>query len=133
VERASARFAAAGELGVRDARADLIWAARDSDAELDWQAAERHCGERPPAGTWRLASSDELASLYDADATQACGDANCRVDPAIDLTSPYQWSATARGERRRVYLDLRYGTRLAPLLRPELTRRALCVRTASAP
>ena len=33
---------------------------------------------------------------------------------------------------RRFYFDFRFGTRLSPLLRPDLTRRVLCVRSGRA-
>ena len=71
--------------------------------------------------------------LYDEGQTQACGDATCRVDPALALGGPFFWTATGAATRtgpneRRFYVDLRFGSKLAPRLRPELTRRVLCVR-----
>jgi hypothetical protein len=118
---------------VRDTRSALLWTARDSAAELPWPAADARCrslvlGSEGSTG-WRLPTREELAALYDESHVQACGADRCRVDPVIDLSSPYQWASTARGTQadRRVYLDFRYGSELAPLLRPTLTRRALCV------
>ena len=35
---------------------------------------------------------------------------------------------TASQPTRRFYIDFRFGTRLAPITRPGLTRRVLCVR-----
>ncbi|MBW2422017.1 MAG: DUF1566 domain-containing protein [Deltaproteobacteria bacterium] len=125
---------------MRDTRSTLLWTARDNDAELPWPAADEHCrglvraSEAGADGTpWRLPTSEELAALYDASQVQACGPDRCRLDPAVDLTSPYQWSSSARGEKgdRRVYFDFRHGSQLAPLLRPALTRRALCVGAAA--
>jgi hypothetical protein len=123
------RFAKAGEDIVRDSRTGLLWTARDAGRELAWGAARRHCREIALAagGAWRLPSIEELAALYEESQHQPCDDGTCRVDPAIDLASPYQWSGTARGENRRVYFDFQHGSELAPLLRPALTRRALCV------
>jgi hypothetical protein len=119
---------------VRDATTGLLWTAQDAGEELTWQAAERRCGERAPSTStgdaWRLPSIDELATLFEESQAQPCGPGTCRIDAAIDLSSPYQWSATARGEGRRVYFDFQHGGQLAPLLRPRLTRRALCVRVA---
>jgi hypothetical protein len=124
------RFAEAGEDIVRDSRTGLLWTARDAGRELAWDAAQRHCREIALAagGAWRLPSVEELAALYEESQHQPCDDGTCHVDPAIDLTSPYQWSGTARGENRRVYFDFQHGSGLAPLLRPGLTRRALCTR-----
>ena len=124
------RFTIAGEGVVHDGRTALLWTAHDAGRELEWQAAERRCRELALGlgDSWRLPSIEELAALYDASQSQPCGDGICHVDPAIDLSSPYQWSAAVRGEGRRVYLDFRHGSELAPLLRPGLTRRALCIR-----
>jgi hypothetical protein len=124
------RFAGAGEGVVRDSRTGLLWTARDAGRELAWEAAQRRCSELAldTAEAWRLPSIEELASLYSESQRQPCGDGICRVDPAVDLTSPYQWSATARGEGRRVYFDFRHASELAPLLRRDLTRSALCTR-----
>jgi hypothetical protein len=124
------RFAEAGEGVVRDSRTGLLWTVRDAGRELAWEAAQRHCREIAlgAGGAWRLPSIDELAALYDESQRQPCDEGTCRVDPAIDLTSPYQWSATAGTGNRRFYFDFLHGSQLAPLLRPGLTRRALCTR-----
>ena len=128
---ASARFSPEGEGVVRDATTGLVWTARDSARELSWAAAERYCQEltlAAPGGGWRLATREELKSLYDPAQQQQCASRTCGIDPAIELTSPFQWSGTARGERRRVYIDFQHGSQLSPLIRPNLTRRVLCVR-----
>ena len=104
-------------------------AARSSSAGAS--AGERFCRGLAQEGdtAWRLPSIGELAELYDADAESSCGDAVCRVEAPFRLTSPYHWSATPAGADRRFYFDFRHGTRLSPRLRPELTRRVLCVRS----
>ncbi len=126
------RFVSLGADGVRDSRIDLVWASRDVGQGLSWHDANRHCRGLPPASNgvgWRLSSIDELASLYDTSMEQPCGEAAvCRIDPAIDLSSPYQWSATAPNPNRRVYYDFSFGSQLAPLIRPNLTRGTLCTR-----
>jgi hypothetical protein len=133
---AAERFVRVDEGIVRDTRSDLLWTAQDSSVELRWSAADERCrqlvrGSSIDTGAtgWRLPTSEELAAIYDESQVQACGADRCRLDPAVDLTSPYQWSSTARGKDgdRRVYVDFRHGSELAPLLRPSLTRRALCV------
>jgi hypothetical protein len=107
------------------------WMPRDGGIELDWHAAEKYCRELTHAGhaDWRLPEIDELAALYEPSVVAHCGDEACHLRASIELTSPFQWSATRQGETRRFYFDFRFGTRLSPLLRPTLTRGALCVRS----
>ncbi len=127
------RFTRLGVGVVRDARTGLLWSARDT-GELSWPDAHRHCRELAigsGGAAWRLPSIEELAALYDASMEQPCGEAAiCRIDPAIHLSSPYQWSSTAPQPNRRVYYDFSHGSQLAPLVRPTITRRALCTRDA---
>ena len=131
-EVTKARFVSLGADGVRDSRIRLVWASRDVGQGLSWHDANRHCRGFPPASNgvgWRLPSIDELASLYDTSMEQPCGEAAvCRIDPAIDLSSPYQWSSTAPARERRFYYDFSHGSRLSPLIRPSLTRGTLCTR-----
>ncbi len=127
---AVARFTPAGEGAVRDAATGLTWTDRDAGRDLAWGAAEAYCRELARAGhdDWRLPEIDELLDLYGEAAAQPCGAYTCGVDPAVELSRPFYWSATARPRDRRFYADLRFGTKLAPILRPVLTRRVLCVR-----
>ncbi len=131
-EPAGPRFEPLGAELVRDARLGLVWTARDTGRELSWPDADRHCRELAAGADgarWRLPSIEELAALYDTSMEQPCGEAaTCRIDPAIHLSSPYQWSAMAPLPERRVYYDFTFGSQLAPLIRPTLTRRALCTR-----
>ena len=131
-EGTARRFAPASTGVVVDTQTGLNWRARDSDSELSWPEADRFCREMEPGqggASWRLPSIEELAGLYDVSMEQSCGEqAVCRVAGRIQLTSPYQWSATAPRPDRRVYFDFSHGSRLSPLIRPSLTRRALCVR-----
>jgi len=125
------RFTQDGDGIVREIPARLEWTARDNGSELNWHAAERYCDGLTRAGRsdWRLPKIEELAALYDAEANSRCGDATCHIAAPIELTSPYQWSGSARATNRRVYFDFAYGTRLAPRIRPDLTRRVVCVRS----
>jgi hypothetical protein len=126
------RFISLGADVVRDARTGLVWVSRDIGQGLSWRDADRHCRGLAPASSgagWHLPSIEELLSLYDTSMEQPCGEAAvCRIDPAIDLSSPYQWSATSPQPNRRVYYDFSLGSRLAPLTRPSLTRGTLCTR-----
>ena len=126
------RFVSLGADVVRDADMGLVWVSRDIGQGLSWLDADKYCRGRVPASSgarWRLPSIEELVSLYDTSMEQPCGEAAvCRINPAIDLSSPYQWSATAPAPDRRVYFDFSLGSRLAPLIRPSLTRGTLCTR-----
>ena len=120
----------AGDI-VRDEAAGLEWMARDNASEANWKEAELFCRDasRAPGDEWRLPTIDELARLYDPDSKASCGDTVCHLAAPIQLTSSYLWSASPGDSDRRFYFDFRFGTRLAPLLRPDLTRRVLCVRS----
>ena len=126
------RFAALGGDGLRDTRTGMMWRGGDAGRSLSWSDAKRHCGalaSHPSGVGWRLPTIDELDSLYDPSMGQPCGEtATCRIDPAIHLSSPYLWSATAPQSDRRVYYDFSFGTQLAPLIRPALLRGVLCIR-----
>ena len=126
------RFAAFGVDAMRDARTGIVWRGRDVSRNLSWPDAERYCGEltaHSSGAEWRLPTIDELDSLYDPSMGQPCGEtATCRIDPALRLSSPYLWSATAPQSDRRVYYDFMFGTQLAPLIRPTLLRGVLCTR-----
>lgn len=128
--RPAARFVVLEGGVVRDTRTGLEWTPDDGGRNLDWPAAERRCADLALGGRgdWRLPTIDELFALYDEQASQPCGERTCRADPAITLTYPYFWSATGRESSRRFYLDFQFGTRLAPVIRPTLVRRVLCVR-----
>ena len=125
------RFTQDGDGIVREIPAGLEWTTRDSGSELNWHAAEQYCGGLVRAGRsdWRLAEIEELAALYDPEANSRCGDVTCHLAAPIELTSPYQWSGSSRNKDRRVYFDFRSGVRLAPSVRPNLTRRVVCVRS----
>ena len=132
------RFEPVAEGIVRDVRTGLEWMERDHLVDLEWFAADVLCRSLWRSGRvdWRLPDVEELVLLYDEGQSQACGDSTCRVDPALALGGPFFWSATgaatqAGPNERRFYVDLRFGSRLAPRLRPELTRRVLCVRGES--
>jgi Protein of unknown function (DUF1566) len=127
---AEPRFTALDVDTTRDGRTGIVWMSHDAGHGLSWPDAKLHCQGHPPlpnGAQWRLPTIDELGSLYDPSVGQPCGEtANCGIDPAIRLSSPYLWSATAPQPDRRVYYDFSFGTQLAPLLRPALHRGVLC-------
>ena len=126
------RYQQVGTDVVREISTGVEWRARDNGSEVDWHAAERFCRgvSRVGPSEWRLPTIDELVGLYDPAANTECGDAICHLAAPIRLTSAYLWSASPENSDRRFYFDFRFGTRLAPRLRPDLTRRVLCVRSS---
>jgi hypothetical protein len=129
-----ARFVVSGEGSVRDTQTGLEWTSDDRGVDLQWHDAEAYCANLAIGGQadWRLPGIEELRALYDENASQPCGrDRTCSLDPAIELTAPYVWTGTENAPHRRVYLDFRLGTSLAPVLKPGLVRRTLCVRRGS--
>lgn len=124
-------YAKVGEGIVRAVSTGLEWTARDNGVEVDWHAGGRYCQGLLLDGRadWRLPSIEELATLYHAGADAPCGDATCHLGAPIRLTSPYLWSDSPKTGDRRFYFDFRFGTRLAPRLRGDLTRRVLCARS----
>jgi hypothetical protein len=130
----AARFVATGDGVVRDTRTNLEWTSRDTERDLPWHEADRYCVALAVAGRtdWRLPHLTELKGIYDESAAQPCAEGRtCRLDPAIRLTAPYVWTATPNGERSRFYVDFRFGTSLAPVVKPTLVRRTLCVHEAT--
>lgn len=134
-DASESRFVRLAENAVRDTRTANMWTARDAGRELSWLDAEAYCraltveGVEGDGAAWRLPSAEELVALYDPSTEQPCGEVTCRVDPAIQLSSPYQWTATEPAPNRRTYQDFALGSQLSPLIQPMLTRRALCVRS----
>lgn len=127
------RFVTLDDGIIQDARTGLEWTGRDSARDVSWPQADQYCRQLALGGRtdWRLPEIDELGGLYDQRLAQPCEDRSCHLDPVLELTGPYIWSATQSGTSRRFYFDFRFGTRLAPRLRNTLVRRALCVRRST--
>ena len=124
------RFVAVSAATVRDTTTNLVWTAHDNERNFPWPEAEAYCKalRLDEQAAWRLPTIEELDGIYDEAHDSACGERTCHIDPAITLTDPYFWSGTARSGGRRFYIDFKFGTQLAPLIRPQLVRRVLCVR-----
>jgi hypothetical protein len=129
---AAERFIGPSDGIARDAHTGLEWTSRDNARGVSWPQADRYCreltlGERTD---WRLPEIVELEGLYDERLDQPCGDRICHLDPAVQVTNPYFWSATRKGSRR-FYFDFRFGASLSPRPKPGLVRRVLCVRRST--
>lgn len=123
------RFVEPSDGIVRDGRTGLEWTSRDRARDVTWSQADRYCRELALGNRsgWRLPEIGELEGLYDERLEQPCGTRTCHLDPAVRLTNPYVWSATQR-DSRRFYFNFQFGSSLAPLIKPGVVRRALCVR-----
>jgi hypothetical protein len=115
---------------LHDTASGLAWARGDGGSDLGWTEADRRCRQLRLGGhsDWRLPRIEELQGLFDERFEPACGDQTCHLDPAIGLGARYVWSAAGPDPRRRFYFDFQAGSKLAPRIRPDLVRRALCVR-----
>ena len=62
------RFIAYSNGTVLDTGTNLMWAAKDNDADINWQSAKAYCENYRGGGytDWRMPTQDELAGLYDA-------------------------------------------------------------------
>jgi len=62
------RFIAYSNGTVLDTRTNLMWAAKDNGADINWQGAKSYCENYRGGGysDWRMPAQDELAGLYDA-------------------------------------------------------------------
>ena len=64
------RFIAYDNGTVLDTKTNLMWAARDNDADINWHDAKSYCENYRGGGytDWRMPTQDELAGLYESDA-----------------------------------------------------------------
>jgi hypothetical protein len=133
-----ARFEAAADGTVRDAKTALIWAQKDNGADIDLAGATSYCDGLSLAGKddWRLATVDELAALYDESIASPPTylyrgkPYPLRMDPAFELSAPGVWSSTMRYQGRGVAWSFFFssGRRLSTAATATNYQRALCVR-----
>jgi hypothetical protein len=111
----TARYSIAGETGrdgrfiiydngtVLDTRTNLMWAARDNGADIDWRGAKSYCENYRGGGytDWRMPTQNELAGLYDVNKSRP---AACKQTYAIhvateliNITCFSQWGSETSG------------------------------------
>jgi len=97
------RFIAYKNGTVLDTKTNLMWAAKNNGANINWQEAKNYCDNYSGGGytDWRMPSQDELAGLYDAGRSQ---EAECQssyqnhvVTDLIHLTCFAHWASETRG------------------------------------
>jgi len=94
------RFIANDNGTVLDRSTNLMWAARDNGANINWQSAKMYCENYRGAGytDWRMPHQDELATLYTAAKTHKsdCG-YSVELTELIRLTCAWVWASEKRG------------------------------------
>jgi hypothetical protein len=110
----------------KDPATGLMWTKSDNGSNVNWNQASAYCSSLRLGGysDWRLATIDELQSIYDPNANVN----NWRVKGNLKLSGGH-WSSSAgnaSGEAWRFNFDS--GKRFSNLLGYSFYIRALCVR-----
>ena len=106
---------------VLDTRTNLMWAASDNGANIEWQSAKAYCENYRGGGytDWRMPTQDELERVYDNSKTyqSACGN-SVHLTELIRLSCTWAWASETRGSDAayfnfssglRVWLHQSYG------------------------
>ncbi len=105
------RFIAYSNGTVLDTRTNLMWAAKDNGADINWQNAKKYCENYRGGGytDWRMPTQDELAGLYDAAKTYK---SDCEHDvhltELIRLTCTAPWASETL-DSAAAYFHFTYG------------------------
>ena len=97
--RRDGRFTAYGNGTVLDTKTNLMWAAKDNGANINWEDAKSYCEKYRGGGytDWRMPTQDELRRLYDTSKSRpvACySKGNIHVaTELIDLTCTTLWAS----------------------------------------
>lgn len=117
-----------------DKKKKRYWTSHSASTSMQWQKAEHYCQDlslvnnNQTVDDWRLPSIQELNQIYSPEKEQVCGTVLCHLSIPLHLDTPYVWSGSSPEENRRFYFDFRFGTQLAPLLKPLLKRQVICTR-----
>ncbi len=98
------RFIAYDNGTVIDSRTNLMWAAKDNGANINWQDAKTYCQNYRGGGytDWRMPTQEELAELFDEKIinnrppADGCG-GGYHLTNLIHLTCCCPWAAERRG------------------------------------
>ena len=127
-----------------DPSTGLMWAGKDNGRDVSWKKATRYCHDLRLAGysDWRLATLDELQSVYDRnlDPSGMVGKQKGwtlpdKVKGNIDLTG-YEWSSIREPDDRGHpsgygwYFNFNEGRGTEDQLGYSYGKRALCVRSS---
>lgn len=136
------RFIAYDNDTVLDTQTNLMWAAKDNGAGINWQDAKKYCENYRGGGytDWRMPTRDELAGLYDAAKTykSECpglfGErgADVHLTGLISLTCNAPWASETYGSSGGAFEFTGGGRGMAPRSRAT-NNRALPVRSVPSP
>ena len=90
------RYIAYEDGTVYDKKYKLWWAATDNGADIKWDKAKIYCEQKFKNGGWRMPTTNELRTLYDANAgwsETACGWDVKLATSLIKLTCNWVWAA----------------------------------------
>ena len=101
------RFIADKNGTILDKKANLMWAAKDNGASIDWQGAVSYCENYQDGGykDWRMPTQAELAELY----FYALKPSNCNyLTKLIELTGEYIWASETMSNNSAAVFDFRH-------------------------
>jgi len=93
------RFIAYNNGTVLDTKTNLMWANRDSGANINWKSAKNYCASYRSGGytDWRTPTKDELIGLYDSSKSKASAcDSNQNISvitKLINISCSYLWAS----------------------------------------
>jgi formylglycine-generating enzyme required for sulfatase activity len=95
------RFIAYNNGTVLDTNTNLMWAAKDNGADINWSNAKSYCENYRGGGynDWRMPTQEELAGLYDSNKTYRPTQKSYDVHltELIQLSSCCPWASETRG------------------------------------
>ena len=127
------RWSVATQGVLKDSSTGLQWTQTDNGKDIEWKDAGPYCESLTLAGGhWRLPSVDELAAIYDENATPSqCGVAQCKTSTLFQMNNFIFWSGTPgepdNGPSRVWIVTLNFGKRLQAPIGDLSHGRALCV------
>jgi hypothetical protein len=115
-EKASdGRFIANGDGTVTDTKTSLMWAAKDSDYDINWGDAKSYCESYRGGGytDWRMPKWDELAGLYNSNKSYQLPQRGYSVHltELIQLSDCCPWASETRGTEGAIF-DFGNGPRI---------------------
>jgi len=109
------RFIAYDNETVLDTKTNLMWAAKDNGANINWSNAKSYCENYRGGGysDWRMPTQDELAGLYDGSLTGYSQDCGSQYSPVkltnlIHISCCCPWASNTLGPDAP-YFDVSYG------------------------
>ena len=119
---------------VLDTKTNLMWAAKDNGSDISWKDARAYCESfsAGPYRDWRMPTSEEIASLYDATKSgKAPCAGNFDIHPAtglISVTCLASWTSETKGNDA-IQFSFVYGNSSPYLQSHTYATRVLPVRT----